>query len=139
MSHEQDLLPMRTGTAATTAGDGGGLARAALVIAILALFIAPMLGYVAGRASVAEAPQGAPGPPGPAGPQGAEGKPGQAGESADLGPIEARVDELASQLAGVGGQVSQLDGRINSMASCVNRYMDVVGSAGNGRYTYIYC
>lgn len=87
-------------------------ARAALAVAIAALLIGPLIGFLTARALEVPGPRGPQGPQGQQGPMGPQGDPGEGADEAIN-----RIDELTS---------------------CVNDYMDTVGRAGGGAYRYYY-
>ena len=64
------------------------------------------------------------------------------GLSSAVETVQIAVDALKAEIDGVSSTVGGLGGfgaRIESLARCVDTYMDTVAKAGGGRYTYYKC
>lgn len=55
----------------------------------------------------------------------------------DLGGLESEVGSIRGRSHRTS--ISDLEGEISAIRQCMNSYMDTVGAAAGGRYTYYYC
>jgi hypothetical protein len=53
--------------------------------------------------------------------------------------VEDRLSSIESDLGDLGFIVFDQGGQISDLTACVNDYMETVGDAGGGRYTYYFC